>query len=471
MAELLGGLAPGLPADVCGADPRPGRGRPAVRRRDPPDARRPRRARGRRRDLRGPRRGSSGWPCRRRSRPSWRPASTSLEPADRALIRDAAVLGQAFRPAALAAVGGTTIEAIEPTPRSPRRARAPRSRRPMSGTRASGATGSRVARPRGRLRHAVAARPARAPSRGGRLLRGARRPGAGAGPWPATSWRRTGRARRGRADRRWPSGPSRALRAAADRAFALHAPEQALGVPRGSPVGDRRRTPSARSSGSRRRSRPGRGPAGGGRRRTPARRVDWHAARGDHSAQARTTARLGSILAVGYETGESIAVIRSALDELIGDPALHDDPSLVELHGRPRPGLPPRRWAERGDRVGRPGPPGRRAPRPSDGRRRRPGDEGRGAPRGGSDGRGHRAAAGVARPGRGARPGDPGPAGPEQPRGRARRPTIPGRRSRSPTWVWRRRSASGSATVAIRLASNWASAASRSASGIGSSRP
>ena len=37
-----------------------------------------------------------------------------LVPIDRSLIRDAAVLGQAFPPAALAAIGGTTAEAIEP---------------------------------------------------------------------------------------------------------------------------------------------------------------------------------------------------------------------------------------------------------------------------------------------------------------------------------------------------------------------
>ena len=37
-----------------------------------------------------------------------------LDRPDRALIRDAAVLGQAFRPAALAAIGRTTTEAIEP---------------------------------------------------------------------------------------------------------------------------------------------------------------------------------------------------------------------------------------------------------------------------------------------------------------------------------------------------------------------
>ena len=38
-----------------------------------------------------------------------------LEPPERALIRDAAVLGQSFRPAALAAIGRTTTQAIEPT--------------------------------------------------------------------------------------------------------------------------------------------------------------------------------------------------------------------------------------------------------------------------------------------------------------------------------------------------------------------
>ena len=253
----------------------------------------------------------------------------SLEPSDRALIRDAAVLGQAFRPAALAAIGSTTPEEIEPIlgrlvqrelliQETDERAPDVGSYRFFEWLVREVAYGTLSLRDR-RERHLAAA--AYYEGLGDPDLRGAvanhilaaYRSGPAARSDPALALRAV-----------------TALRAAADRAFALHSPEQALGFLEGAltvTADDTERAQLWEQAAICAQAAARLKEAAAYARQA----VDWHAARGDHSAQARTTARLGSILAVGYETGESIAVIRSALDELIGDPALHDDPSLVEL--------------------------------------------------------------------------------------------------------------------------------------------
>ncbi len=59
--------------------------------------------------------------------------------------------------------------------------------------------------------------------------------------------------------------------------------------------------------------------------------ISFHSGRGDRSAVARTTVRLGGILALRYAADESIAVVRGALEDLGSDADLRDDPWLVEL--------------------------------------------------------------------------------------------------------------------------------------------
>jgi class 3 adenylate cyclase/tetratricopeptide (TPR) repeat protein len=254
-----------------------------------------------------------------------------LEPIDRALIRDAAVLGQAFPPAALAAIGGTTAEAIEPhlrrlvqrellapetDERSPNRDRY----RFAEALVREVAYGNLSLRDR-RVRHLAAAT----------YFESLHDPDlAGAVASHVLSAYRSGPP--GRPDRALAVKAVGALRGAADRAAALHSPEQALGYLEGAlSVTDDdaeraqlwEQAAIAAQAAARLKD-----------AATYARQaVDWHAARGDRSARARTTARLGSILAVEYETEASIAVVRAALDELIGDAALRDDPEVVELMG------------------------------------------------------------------------------------------------------------------------------------------
>ena len=111
MRELLAGLVPGLPAATVALDHRPSRRHPAVRGRDGPDARRRRAAARGGWHATSRSASSASWPCPRRCRRSSRPASMASTPADRALLQDAAVLGQSFTLAALAAVNGGTEEA------------------------------------------------------------------------------------------------------------------------------------------------------------------------------------------------------------------------------------------------------------------------------------------------------------------------------------------------------------------------
>jgi class 3 adenylate cyclase/tetratricopeptide (TPR) repeat protein len=252
-----------------------------------------------------------------------------LEAPDRSLIRDAAVLGQAFRPAALAAIGRTTTEAIES-----RLARLVQrellvqetdERDPSRGTYRfvewlvrEVAYGTLSLRDR-RDRHLAAA--AYYETLDDPDLQGAMAS-------HILAAYRSGSA--GRSDPALAITAVAALRVAADRALALHSPEQALGFLEGAlsvTADDAERAQLWEQAAISAQAVARLKEAAAYARKA----VDWHAAQGDHSAQARTTARLGSILAVGYETQASIAVIRSALDELIDDPALHDDPSLVEL--------------------------------------------------------------------------------------------------------------------------------------------
>ena len=252
-----------------------------------------------------------------------------LEPADRALIRDAAVLGQAFRPAALAAVGATTTDVIEPhlghlvqrellVQETDERSPAFGTYRFVEWLVREVAYGTLSLRDR-RERHLAAAA----------YLEALDEPDPrGAAASHILAAYRSGPA--GRPDRALALRAVAALRGAADRAFSLHAPEQALGFLEGAlsvTSDDAERAQLWEQAAI--------AAQGAARLQEAAvyarQAVDWHAGRGDRSAQARTTARLGGILAVEYETGASIAVVRSAVDELIDDPALHDDPSLVEL--------------------------------------------------------------------------------------------------------------------------------------------
>jgi class 3 adenylate cyclase/tetratricopeptide (TPR) repeat protein len=252
-----------------------------------------------------------------------------LDPAERALIRDAAVLGQAFRPAALAAVGRTTVEAIEARLRrlverelllqeSDERAPTVGAYRFVEWLVREVAYGTLSLRDR-RERHLAAAayfEQLDDPDVRGAVashLLAAYRSGPARPADPGLALRAVA-----------------ALRAAADRAFSLHSPEQALEYLEGAlslTADDAERAQLWEQAAI-----SAQGAARLHEAATYARHaIDWHAAHDDRSAQARTTARLGSILAVEYETQASIDLVRSALDELIGDDTLRDDPSLVEL--------------------------------------------------------------------------------------------------------------------------------------------
>ncbi|MDP9482893.1 MAG: AAA family ATPase, partial [Chloroflexota bacterium] len=252
-----------------------------------------------------------------------------LEPADRALIRDAAVLGQAFRPAALAAIGGTTAEALEPNlGRLVQREllvqetddRAPDwgNYRFVEWLVREVAYGTLSLRDR-RQRHLAAA--AHFEDLDDPELRG------------AVASHLLAAYRSGSAGRSDPALALRAvaaLRVAADRAFSLHSPEQALEFLEGALSATADETERAQLW-----EQAAIAAQAAARLQDAAnyarQAVDWHAGHGDGSARARTTARLGAILAVEYETQASIDLVRAALAELVGDAALHDDPSVVEL--------------------------------------------------------------------------------------------------------------------------------------------
>ena len=87
--QLLDGFVPGLPGELRGADPRPGRGRPAVRGRDGADAARPRPARPRGRRVPADRARSRRSTCPRRCTRSSPPDSTASTPDERRLLQDA----------------------------------------------------------------------------------------------------------------------------------------------------------------------------------------------------------------------------------------------------------------------------------------------------------------------------------------------------------------------------------------------
>ena len=135
-----------------------------------------------------------------------------LEPADRALVADAAVLGQNFTLAGLAAVSGHADERAGASPPGPRPARDPG---PRGGPAQPGTRPIRFcpgAHPRGRLQHARAGRPEGPPPRRGPLLRvaGDRRAGRRTGrPLPRRPRQRR-RGSRGRcAGRPGPHRPAR----------------------------------------------------------------------------------------------------------------------------------------------------------------------------------------------------------------------------------------------------------------------
>ena len=97
-----------------------------------------------------------------------------LDPADRSLVADAAVLGQSFTPAGLGAVSGT---GRADAGAAPARAGSARAARPAGRSTLAGARPVRLragAHPRGRLQHAGQARPQGAPPCCGALLRVAR---------------------------------------------------------------------------------------------------------------------------------------------------------------------------------------------------------------------------------------------------------------------------------------------------------
>ena len=115
MEELLAGLVPGLPGELRDADPRAGRGRPALRGRDRADAARPRRARPGGRRLPADRRRSSRSRCPETLHALIAARLDGLA-ADGAAgaSRTRAVLGKTFTQQALAALSGLPEAELEP---------------------------------------------------------------------------------------------------------------------------------------------------------------------------------------------------------------------------------------------------------------------------------------------------------------------------------------------------------------------
>jgi class 3 adenylate cyclase/tetratricopeptide (TPR) repeat protein len=248
---------------------------------------------------------------------------------DRALILDAAVLGQAFRPAALAAIGRTTSEAIEPhlarlvqrellvqetDERDPGRG----SYRFVEWIVREVAYSTLSLRDR-RERHLAAAD----------FLAGLDDPDlSGAVASHVLAAYRSGPS--GRPDRAIALQAVVALRAAADRAMSLHSPEQAFEFLEGAlsvTDDDTERAQLWEQAALSAQASARLSEAASYARLA----IDWHEAHGDRSAVARTTARLGAILAIGYEAEASIAVVRTAVEALAEDAALRDDPWLAEL--------------------------------------------------------------------------------------------------------------------------------------------
>ena len=275
-----------------------------------------------------------------------------LDPGDRALIRDAAVLGQAFRPEALAAIAGTSVSALEPrlrrlirreflVPDSDGRARDHDRLRFSEWLVREVAYGTLARRDR-RARHLAAGRyfdslgdPEQVGAVATHLL--AAYQAGSSGPDSAEL----------------ASAAARALREAAERASSLHSPDQALEYLAGalSVTSDEaeqaqlweQAAASAQAAARLREA-----------EQYSRQAIAWYQTHADRSAVARMTARLGTILMIGYQPDASIAVVQSALEELGDDPVLRDDPVIVALlaglaralltGGRPRDAAA---WADR----------------------------------------------------------------------------------------------------------------------------
>ncbi len=252
-----------------------------------------------------------------------------LDPGDRALIRDAAVLGQAFRPEALAAIAGTSVAALEPrlhrlvrreflVPDTDGHALDQHRLRFSEWLVREVAYGTLARRDR-RARHLAAGRyfdslgdPEQVGAVATHLL--AAYQAGSSGPDSAEL----------------ASAAARALRAAAERASSLHSPDQALEFIAGalSVTTDEAQQAqlweqAAASAQAAARLREA--------AQYSRQAIDWYKAHADHSAVARTTARLGTILMIGYEPEASIALVQSALEQLGDDPVLQDDPAIVAL--------------------------------------------------------------------------------------------------------------------------------------------
>ena len=183
----------------------------------------------------------------------------SLEPADRSLVLDAAVLGQSFTPAGLAAVSGIDRDDARATPpvaRPPRAVR-PRDRSPLA--RARPVRVRPGADPGGRVQHAREARTARrATSRRPATSRRSRRTSSRARSPATTSPPATTRRR---ARRPMPSAPRRGSRFAAppngrSRSARTTRPSRSTSRPSTSPT-SRRTGPSSSSAPASRRPSPG----------------------------------------------------------------------------------------------------------------------------------------------------------------------------------------------------------------------
>ena len=178
MDELLDGLVPGLPDDAPRADPRPRRGRPALRGRDGAHAARPRRCSSATGDVYRPTGAIEALDVPETLHALIAARLDGLEPEERRLLQDAAVLGKIVHE------GGPRRAVRLPERRSS--SRVLDVARPQGGAVAPGRSalaGARPVRlppgprPARRLRDAREARAEDAPPRGGRVPR----PGVGAG--------------------------------------------------------------------------------------------------------------------------------------------------------------------------------------------------------------------------------------------------------------------------------------------------
>ena len=316
MRELLAGLVPGLPAAADPGHRRPRRRDPAVRRRDRPDAPRrgPAGARGRRlppgRRPDQPRRPRDAHRAHRQSR------LDGLAPDDRALVSDAAVLGQSFTLAGLAAVSGDR----RGRPRAaPALARPPRAPDPRDGPAQPRARPVRLrpgAHPRGRLQHARASATARRATSPPPASSRASAPTSSPGRSPATTWPPTRTPPRG--PRRTPSPARRGspFRAAAERAVGLGSHDQALTFLEQALAVTTDPADAGRAAVSGPALPPRRPAATSWPRRPPSgerslRSASWATAR----RRAAAIAALAEALLSGRRTAEALALLEPAADE------------------------------------------------------------------------------------------------------------------------------------------------------------